>query len=178
MRYDVREKLIASAEAFLGERRAVVGEIIRACGLRPDEEDQWKTWVDDLGNSIKIYKNKEVKSFHHTNKEKITSDLYFQSTPLKHCDISTKAVIFEKEDEYLVWFWGIDKRLRLVSIKNEGYQKLAPLSYGFRMTRDVMLYMNSNIAAKKIIDTNYNGYFIKDITIISLSSEKENDATK
>jgi hypothetical protein len=97
---------------------------------------------------------------------------------LKHCDISTKAVIFEKEDEYLVWFWGIDKRLRLVSIKNEGYQKLAPLSYGFRMTRDVMLYMNSNIAAKKIIDTNYNGYFIKDITIISLSSEKENDATK
>jgi len=134
---------LESLKAFLKEEYNLLN-IIELCHLEPQRIDSWRYWVDDVGNTISIIKNKQRLFIDAEHKVKIT-DLFYKSYP-KDLILKSKQqlILYSSKDNCIIIFLlGNDNRLRVIQY-NSAWEIKQPLSYGISLLQKVVKTLINN----------------------------------
>jgi len=144
-----RKQAVENVKAFL-PHSPEIATIIEICDLYP--LNSWKSWTDHLGNYLKITNKKKINSIVNSSSNKIdtlVTDLYFKAHPKKLSKMSTWGFVsFGRDNDNemnisFIWLFGRDKRLRLISLsKNEWNKNQPPLSCGINTLRPIVKNIN------------------------------------
>jgi hypothetical protein len=172
-------KCITNVKAFLPNDKEII-KIIKLCRLEP-LNNNWRIWTDNSGNLLTISKNRKIHSRKTDDYSLKADDLYLKASAKDIAKISRWAMISIGDNDCLLWFLGVDDRLRHVSYMSGLWtENKPPLSSGIGSLKTIVQYIDietvvgetqwaatlplSNNIIEKILLTNVGETIIKEIT--------------
>ena len=136
-----RQQSLTSLQVFLDKDYPELPKLIEFCNLYP-VDTSWNSWTDNQEYIINISLLKRIIKIKRSYpKQIIITDLYQKIYPLNLLPIAEKVLIAYAGNIKFIWFFCLDKRLRMaVSIDNIWQPNPLILSCGWRSLSSIIKY--------------------------------------